>query len=393
VQRVAAAHRDASRASALESAQRAAPDPTALHHPVIRALRTGMSDLFPEYPPPVRTSLPGGVPRTSADFPRVSGEHLRADPHDCLGDLRPTSMIVVPLVARGRTAGAITLVLESGGRRYGMRDLLLAEEFARRAAVAVDNARLYRDAEAASHAKTDFLGLMSHELRTPLNAIIGYAELLLMGVPAALPDAARQQVERVRTASHYVLHVIEEVLTFSRLEAGREQIRRGTAPLSAVITEAASVVAPFSVERRLELQIEAPREPVTLETDVGKVRHILVNLLSNALKFTDAGKVALIARVENGEVHFDVRDTGIGIPAQHHERIFDPFCQVESEASRRIAGTGIGLSVARRLARLLGGDITVSSRPGEGSTFTARVPRRIGEIPAAESANDGAPQS
>jgi signal transduction histidine kinase/PAS domain-containing protein len=393
VRRVAAVHREASRAGAAEVALRATPDPTALHHPVVRALRTGMSDLFPEYPPPVRGPRPGSVPRTSADFPRISGDHLRADPYDFLGDLRPTSLIVVPLFARGRTRGAITLIIENEERRYGTQELSLAEEFARRAGLAVDNARLYQDAQVANHAKTDFLGVMSHELRTPLNAIIGYTELLLMGVPAPIPDSGRQQVERVRNAAHHLLHLIDEVLAFSRLETGREELRPGSAQLSAVVTEAASVIAPLAVERRLELRIDAPSEPVTLETDVGKVRHILLNLLSNAVKFTDEGQIVLTAKVENGGVRFDVRDTGVGIPAQHHERIFDPFWQVENKASRRIAGTGIGLSVARRLARLLGGDVTVSSRPGQGSTFTARVPRKMGEAPAAEAAASGALES
>ena len=394
VRRVAAVHRDASRTEAIDAALRAAPEPTALHHPVVRALRTGMSDLFPEYPPPVRPPRPGMSPRTSADFPRVSGEHLRTDPYDFLGGLRPTSLIVVPLFARGRTRGAIALIIESEDRRYGTQDLALAEEFARRAGLAVDNARLYQDAQVANHAKTDFLGVMSHELRTPLNAIIGYAELLLMGVPAPIPDSGRQQVERVRNAAHHLLHLIDEVLAFSRLETGREELRAGSAQLSAVVAEAASVIAPLAEERRLTLRVDAPPEPVTLETDVGKVRHILLNLLSNAVKFTDQGEIVLTARVDNGDVRFEVRDTGIGIPAQHHERIFDPFWQVENKASRRIAGTGIGLSVARRLARLLGGDLTVASRLGEGSTFTARIPRRMDAAPpSAETAASGAHES
>jgi signal transduction histidine kinase len=390
---VAAVHRDASRADAVQAALHAAPDPLALHHPLVRALRTGMSDLFPEYPPPARIPRAATPPRVSADFPRISGEQLRDDPYDFLGGLRPKSLIVVPLFARGRTRGAIALIIESQERRYGTQDLSLAEEFARRAGMAVDNARLYLDAQVANHAKTDFLGVMSHELRTPLNAIIGYTELMLMGVPAAIPDSARQQVERVRNASHHLLHLIDEVLAFSRLESGREELRAGSAQLSAVVTEAASVIAPLAVERRLEFRIDAPTEPVALETDVGKVRHILLNLLTNAVKFTDQGEIVLTARVDNGDVCFEVRDTGIGIPPQHHERIFDPFWQVENKASRRVAGTGIGLSVARRLARLLGGDVTVSSKPGEGSTFTARVPRRMSDAPATETAVSGASES
>ena len=394
IRRVAAVHHDASRRDAAESALRATPDPTALHHPMVRALRTGMSDLFPEYPPQVRAARGvGTLPRTSSDFPRISGEHLRADPYDFLGELRPSSLIVVPLFARGRTRGAITLVIEGADRRYGTQELSLAEEFARRAGMAVDNARLYHDAQIASRAKTDFLGVMSHELRTPLNAIIGYTELLLMGVPAPIPDSARHQVERVRNASHHLLHLIDEVLAFSRLESGQEELRRGSAQLSAVVTEAASVIAPIAAERKLPLRVDVPTEAVTLETDVAKVRHILLNLLSNAVKFTDEGEVVVTARVDGEDVVFDVRDTGIGIPSHHQERIFDPFLQLESQASRRVAGTGIGLSVARRLARLLGGNVTVVSQPGVGSTFTARVRRKMGDVPRAEATASGVDES
>ncbi|MDQ4080451.1 MAG: ATP-binding protein, partial [Gemmatimonadota bacterium] len=389
VRRIAAVHRDADRAAAAEAALRSPPDPTALHHPVVRALRTGMSDLFPEYPPPARPGPTSGAPRTSADFPRISGEHLRADPYDFLGDLRPTSLIVVPLFARGHTRGAITLIVETRARRYGTAELSLAEEFARRAGLAVDNSRLYLAVQGANRAKSDFLGVMSHELRTPLNVIIGYTELLLMGVPEPIPESSRQQVERVRNASNNLLHLIDELLAFSRLETDREEPRPGSALLSTLVNDSASAIAPLATERGLALRVDAPQEPVTLETDVAKVRHILVNLLSNAVKFTERGEVVLTARLENDHVRFDVADTGVGIAPQFHERIFNPFWQVENQASRRVAGTGIGLSVARRLARLLGGDVTLTSKPGEGSTFTARMPRRLGEASSGDTSTHG----
>ena len=244
------------------------------------------------------------------------------------------------------------------------------------AAVTAENARLYHESQVASKAKSNFIATMSHELRTPLNAILGYVDLLLAGIPEPLPVPCEAQVERVNVAARHLLQLIEDILLFSGLELDREQVRVEAVQLRDIITEASTLIEPLARARGLEFHTASPEDKVVLETDSARVRQILVNLLGNAVKFTDEGEVCLCARVRDGRVLFEVRDTGIGIPPDHLETIFEPFHQIEQGLKRREGGTGLGLSVSRRLAQLLGGDVTVKSAPGEGSTFTLDVPLR-----------------
>jgi signal transduction histidine kinase len=311
------------------------------------------------------------------DESAASPDHARK-----LRELGLRSQMCVPMEVRDTVVGTITVASTEPGRSLEAAELRLVEHVARRVAQAVDAAQLYRTAVQASRAKSSFLAVMSHELRTPLNAILGYADLILMGVPARVTDETRHQVERMRYSAAHLLELVEDVLSFARVEAGRDRVQVETVRLADVVGEAVGMVQPLATGKGLKLRRSVP-DSATMSTDRAKLLRILHNLLSNAAKFTVEGSVELNGEVDGGYVVVEVRDTGIGIPPEHRERIFDPFWQVEQSPTRRHGGTGIGLGVARQLARLLGGDLTVESEPGKGSTFTLRLPARFEALPPA----------
>jgi signal transduction histidine kinase len=299
-----------------------------------------------------------------------------------LRELGLVTQLAVPLKARDRVLGTITIGSTEAGRRFSYAELVLAEELAARVAQALDTAMLYQSALQASRAKSSFLAVMSHELRTPLNAILGYSDLILLGVPAEIEPGTRHQVERIRTAAGRLLQLVDDVLNLARVESGKERVRIGPVTLDEIVTEAVEMIRPLATEAALTLHVDCP-PGVVLHTDAGKVLQILNNLLANAVKFTPRGRVGIVAQTRAAVVLIDVADTGIGIPPEHLSRIFDPFWQVEQTPTRRYGGTGIGLGVARHLARLLGGDLMVSSAGGKGSTFTLELPLRYEMIPPA----------
>jgi signal transduction histidine kinase len=286
--------------------------------------------------------------------------------------LEVSSYLVVPLVARDRAVGALSLVRAE--ERYADDDLDLMAELGRRAALAIDNALLYEQARSADRAKANFLAVMSHEFRTPLSAILGYADILTARVHGELTAKQANHVERVKASVRHLSHLVDEILSYASMEAGRERVRPERLELVALAADVAGIMEPIAEAAGLELRSALPPNPVELVTDGSKVRQILINLLSNAIKYTQSGHVELVVEVRGGGVICRVSDSGPGIPAEHLEDVFEPFWQVERSDRRRVTGTGLGLAVARRLARLLGGEVRVASEVGEGSTFTLELP-------------------
>jgi signal transduction histidine kinase len=275
------------------------------------------------------------------------------------------SVRILPSLRNGAVDGAVVIIQDVTER--------VAREEALREAL--------KQAEVASQAKSDFLASMSHELRTPLSAIVGYMDLMEGEMVGAVAPLQKTFLGRVKTAARHLISVIEEILTFSRVEAGKEPVSVEVVDVHAIVRDVEEMFLPQALRKGIELQMTVPDEPVTLSTDATKLRQILINLIGNALKFTDEGSVDLSTLVAESTVTFVIRDTGPGIDAADLIRIFDPFTQVDQSLRRTKGGTGLGLPVSRRLAHLLGGDLTVESAPGEGATFTLRLPYEIQSAP------------
>jgi signal transduction histidine kinase len=218
--------------------------------------------------------------------------------------------------------------------------------------------------------------VMSHELRTPLTAIMGYEELLSDGITGPVTELQRQQLGRINASARHLLGLIDEILTFARVDIGRERVRWESISVNNTLADAAALVESMATAKRLGLVVSLLDEDQSIQTDGTKLRQMLVNLLSNGIKFTDKGDVHLGCSVTNGILEISIADTGCGIAAENIEFVFEPFWQAEQTATRKTGGTGLGLSVTRKLARLLGGDVTVASRLGSGTTFLLTLPMK-----------------
>lgn len=285
-----------------------------------------------------------------------------------------TSYITVPLGTHGQVVGTFSLFSARHNRRFGREDLVLAEELARRMTGVVENARLYHASQLANLAKAEFLAVMSHELRTPLTAILGYGALLREGLADSMSETQRRHLAGIEASGVHLVAMIDEILSFVGMEAGWERIARRMTSVDRLVDGAVAQVRATASRKGLELRIETISIPPKLLVDASKVRRMLVNLLSNAVKFTQRGEISLRVEYEEGNLVFTVRDTGMGIADEHRTQIFEPFWQAEPATTRRVGGVGLGLSVARRIANLLGGSLTMESGPGSGSEFVARVP-------------------
>jgi signal transduction histidine kinase/DNA-binding response OmpR family regulator/HAMP domain-containing protein len=299
--------------------------------------------------------------------------------------------LTVPLLVSGRLVGAINIADADPTRQFTPADARLLNLFAPQAAIAIENARLYTStqeareaAEAASRAKSTFLANMSHELRTPLNAIIGYSEMLAEdfedeeGLEGFVPD-----LQKIRAAGRHLLALINDVLDLSKIEAGKMELYLETFEVSRLIEDVVSTVQPLVEQNANTLVVHRADDLGTMHADLTKVRQGLFNLLSNAAKFTEGGTITLdVARETVGGadwVAFSVSDTGIGMTPEQMEKLFQTFSQAEASTARKYGGTGLGLAVTRHFCQMMGGDISVESEHGVGSTFTIRLPVEVAE--------------
>ena len=247
------------------------------------------------------------------------------------------------------------------------------------------------ESEAANRAKSDFLAMMSHELRTPLNAIAGYAQLLEMGIHGPVTEQQRDALNRIARSQAHLLTLINDVLNFARIDGGHLDLRPTSVPLHQTLVGIETLVAPQLARKSLSYEYSGIDPTINAYADRDKLTQIVLNLLSNAMKFTpERGSIRVEADHEDEIVTIRVSDTGVGIPADKVEAIFDPFVQVERSLTSTVEGTGLGLAISRDLARAMGGDIAVESVVGEGSTFTVTLPRAVATAQGTTSARTAA---
>jgi len=293
---------------------------------------------------------------------------------------------ILPLADRGRVVGALALHFAEGSP-LDEDKVQLIEAFAQQAAQALERATLYQAeqsararADEANRAKSQFLAAMSHELRTPLNAIAGYADLIAIGVRGPVTEEQKEDLGRIKRSQQHLLGIINDILNFSRVEAGQTQYDIAAVPVAEMLESVRQMIAPQAAAKAIDFVVEDCPANAFVWADRAKTEQVLLNLLSNAVKFTSQGSVTLSCELKNSkQVALSVRDTGIGIPDAELDRVFEPFVQVGRSFTQAHEGTGLGLAISRDLARGMGGDITATSTIGEGSTFTVLLPQ-----PAAE---------
>lgn len=299
-------------------------------------------------------------------------EQIAPGAGNVLDELNLHAAVLVPLKRKNVVIGVLTL-LGATVEECSARDLLLGKAYGENAALALDNARLLVEARASSRAKSDFIGYLSHEFRTPLTSVLGYADLLEAETGGPLTDMQRRQLRRLRAGAWHLSRLVDDTLAYSREVISPPALELESIDVRQLAVECVHSMRPTAAAQGLTLELSAPAHPVTIRSDTGRVRQILLNLIDNAIKFTVIGGVRLHVQEQGDHVQIDVHDTGIGIPARQVDRIFQPFHQLDVERG----GSGLGLTAARQLAWRLGGEISVSSTEGVGTTFTVRLPRDL----------------
>jgi signal transduction histidine kinase len=312
---------------------------------------------------------------------------LEAAPHLPLRDLMVAAgfraTLIVPLIGADRVFGALAIVKKTAGE-FPESTVKLMQTFATQSVLAIQNARLFREVEEqgqalalASQHKSQFLANMSHELRTPLNAVLGYAELLADGIYGELTEKARGVLERIQSNGKHLLGLINDVLDLSKIEAGQLTLAIDDYAMPAVVHSVVSATESLAKAKGLSLVTSVPRVLPMGRGDERRLTQVLLNLVGNAIKFTDKGSVAIEVALADNCFELAVKDTGPGIAEADQARIFEEFQQVDNSNTRKKGGTGLGLAISRRIVEMHGGAIKVESELGKGSTFLVVVPVRV----------------
>jgi len=312
------------------------------------------------------------------DITEVETEYPDAKPLHQLSGTR--TILGTPLLRKGNPIGSI-VIRRTEVRPFTDKQIALLKTFADQAVIAIENVRLFHEIEqksllleAANKHKSQFLANVSHELRTPLNAIIGFTRMVIRKTEDQIPQLQKDNLQKVLISSEHLLSLINDLLDLAKIESGRMEVFPESFKVEEVIQVATSTVEPMLKDGRVRLITEINRDVPTLNTDREKLKQSILNLLSNAAKFTEKGEIKVSAWHENGSLKLEVSDTGIGMKKEALENIFDEFRQADMSSSRKFGGTGLGLAIVKRFVNLLGGDIGVESEVGKGSTFTITLP-------------------
>jgi signal transduction histidine kinase len=353
VRRLTVAHADPSKAAACQALAKLSLEPR--HMITGQALATGQTQLFDH----IDAEL---LQRSARDE-----EHLRI-----LRELNPSSALVVPLSAGEQLLGAMVMI-SSRSHRFKARHVSLATKLASRAALAIQNARLYAAEKRAIQTRDEVLGVVAHDVRSPLHSIRLAAQLLTRQLPAHTDPRCHDYLLNIERAANRADRLIQDLLDITRMEAGALTLTRDVVPTKSAITEAMSSLRLLASQASIELRLEAAEELPPLWADHDRLLQVLENLIGNAIKFTpEGGRIAVAATRARDEVQFSIADTGPGIPEQDLAHVFDRFWQAET-ASRR-GGVGLGLQICKGIVEAHGGRIWVESSVGRGSTFSFTIP-------------------